>query len=269
MKAFHELMSKIISSREHDKMRKFVAPLNDHFGINHFWYYKITDSGLYTYVGSHTPWSEFCFDSDLTSLFSCLRHPKHVPNGISLMKASEEASYHFLLKTAWDKFQINFNINLVTHIPGAIEAFGFGTRFNDPQSDQRLLNELPLLRHFINAFRNENKKLFQLLDENKVNLITEFGPVWYERPKATVFPPKRNLLLKKLGLGDILLLTARERDILKFLAYGYPASFIGIKLKLSTRTVENYIASIKSKLMCDSKVELIEKANEVNFLSEI
>lgn len=41
------------------------------------------------------------------------------------------------------------------------------------------------------------------------------------------------------------------------------AGYIANQLQLSTRTVENYLATIKSKLCCQSKLELIQKAQEI------
>lgn len=264
MGSFSEMLRKVTSSPCHDQMQRSVAPLNDHFGINHFWYYRITYSGHYSYLGTHSAWNEFCFDKALLSNFPCLRHPEALQNGINLMKASDDLEYKRVLGIAWDKFNINFNINLLNRISDGIEAFGFATRFNDPYAEQKLLNELPLLRSFIKMFRTKNRQLFQLLDDNQVCLPAVFGSVFYERPKTFVSPLDRDKFLRKMGFEDYLFLTEREKDVLKYLSSGYPAAYIAQQLQLSCRTVENYILTIKCKLSCKSKVELIRKANEID-----
>lgn len=266
MKSFNEMLRRVTTSPHHKRMQSFAVPLADFLGVNHFWYYKITNSGHYSYVGTHIQWSEYCFDAGLTSLFPCLRHPRLMPSGLTLMKASDDPAYNRLLNAAWEKFNVNFNINLVEHTKEGIEAFGFGTRFKDPQADQRLLNELPLLRYFIKSFRQNHPKLFQLLEDNQIDLTSEFGAVLYERPKAIVPQMEKHKVLNKMGLSQVLLLSSREKEVLKFLANGYPASFIATKLKLKTKTIENYIITIKDKLSCYSKVDLISKANEVTSL---
>lgn len=184
-------------------------------------------------------------------------------HGIQLMKASEDLAYKNVLDIAWQKFHINFNINLMKTVPDGIEAFGFASRFNDPYVEQRLLNAVPLLRHFTKIFREKNKKIFQLLEDNQVNLFSEFGPVFYERPKAPFLPCNRNQLLRKMGFHSILSLTPRELDILKYFAHGYPSTYIAKQLHLCRKTVENYTATIKCKLSCSSKVELIQMAQEL------
>ena len=55
-------------------------------------------------------------------------------------------------------------------------------------------------------------------------------------------------------------LTKRELDILKCLIQGYSAKETGLKLGISYRTVESYINSLKLKLRCNKKRELISLA---------
>jgi DNA-binding CsgD family transcriptional regulator len=263
MKQFHKMLNSITSSGHYDQMRRFVAPLQDHFGINHLWYYRITKEGDYSFLGSHAAWSEFCFDTASTAHFPCLRHPNSFQNGISLMKSSADTIYQKTLQSAWEKFSINFHINLVQKLPEGMEAFGFASCFDDPKADERILNELPLLTHFIKSFRKTCAKLFHILDDNQVNLPQAFGPVFYESPKSISLGQDRKTLLKKIGLHGLFLLTMRELDVLHFLAFGYPASYIAKKLQLSVRTIENYISNIKSKLSCSTKSELIQKAQEI------
>lgn len=263
MSPFCDLLRKISSSPHYNQMLRFAAPLKDCFGINHFWYFKITFSGNYSYLGTHNPWNEYCFENAMVSYFPCLRHPNNLQMGINLMKAQTDPEYKAVLDKAWENFKINFNINLMNRIPEGIEAFGFATCYNDPQADQRLINDLPLLIHFTKAFKKENKKLFHILDDNQVNLPNQFGPVYYERQKTLVIPHDPEQFLKKMGFGPICSLTPREKDVLKFIARGYPSKYIAEQLHLSYRTVENYITTIKGKLSCDSKIDLITKASEI------
>jgi DNA-binding CsgD family transcriptional regulator len=263
MNRFLEMMFKIQSSSQYDQMVRFARPLYDHFGINHFWYYRITHSGLYSYAGTNGSWNEYSFGESLINHFPCLRSPSVLKGGLSLMKAGNNQAYAQVLKTAWDKFRIHFNINLFEPCADGIEAFGFGSKFSDHESDERILNGLPLLRCFFHQFRKKHGKLFTLLQDNCIDLSEHMGSTFYEQPKSIVLPLNRQLFLQDIGCMTISQLTMRERDILRLLANGYPASYIKEELHLGLRTVENYIASIKNKLSCRSKVELIKKAQEV------
>lgn len=263
MNQFNEYFRKITSSSQHNQMLRFAAPLKSCFGINHFWYFKITFSGNYSYLGTHCDWNEFCFENAMVSHFPCLRHPDSLQIGINLMKAQADSEYRKVVNVAWEKFQINFNINLMNRVSEGVEAFGFATCYNDSHAEQRLLNNLPLLRQFTKMFREEHVKLFQLIDENQINLPDHFGLLFYERQKSIEIPCNREQFMQKIGLGSICFLTPREKDVLKFISNGYPSSYIAQQLLLSNKTVENYIAVIKCKLSCSSKVELIHKARAI------
>lgn len=262
MNPFLQMMNRVQSHPSYSQMVRFTRPLYDHFGINHFWYYRITRSGAYSYVGSHAPWNEYCFGQSLLRHFPCLRHPNVLRRGITLMKAGENESYKEVQRQAWEKFGIHFSLNIFENCAEGIEAFGFGTQFQDHEAEERLLNELSLLRCFIKEFRERHAKLFHLLADNCVDLSANIGSIFHEQPKGIILPLERSLFLRQMG-HRIAELTVREKDILKLVVNGFPASYIKEQLGLSLRTVENYIAAIKDKLSCSSKVELIHKAKEL------
>lgn len=75
---------------------------------------------------------------------------------------------------------------------------------------------------------------------------------------AIKFNDKQN----RLELGDIFgneYLTLREVEVLKYVILGYTAKRIALKLNISFRTVETYIANLKFKLRCNTKAEIIER----------
>ena len=90
MNCFAEMSRRIQTSPQYDSFRRFSSPLKTHFGINHFWYYRITDAGHYSFLGTHTAWNEHCFNELPLHLFPCLRHPSLLNTGITLMKASRD-----------------------------------------------------------------------------------------------------------------------------------------------------------------------------------
>lgn len=260
------MLQKITSSREHDQMVRFCKPLNDHFGINHFWYYRISNSGDYCYLGSHTAWTEYCYAEGLTGSFSCLRHPSTLQSGLYLMKSEKQPDYQKMQQLALEKFQINFSLNLLEKQPSGVEAFGFATRFHDPKADEWLLNELPLLKQFCLEFRQKQKSLFKKLDDVQINLVEQFGDLFYEKSQGLPLPFSRKAFLQKIGLGWIYALTPREVDVMRYMAHGYPASYIAKELGIGLRTVENYIAVLKDKLGCRCKAELISKAKQIELI---
>jgi len=215
-------------------------------------------------MGTHAEWSEYCFEHSLTQHFPCLRFPSGLSSGLHFMRGEpENIEYKEVLDVAWNKFKIHFNFNLFEKTSDGVEAFGFGTDCRDHHTEELLLKELPLLRYFTQDFRKKHKKLFGLLDDNQIDLSQDVGSSpYYQLPKQKV-SFERERFLSELGCQSMLQLTAREKDVLKLLVCGFPASYMKDQLSLSIRTVENYITNIKEKLNCSSKVALIQKAQEI------
>ena len=155
MKEFHELISRATSSTTYNKILKFALPLKTQFGINNFWCYKITYSGLYSYLGTHARWTDYCLAHQVVEPFTSMRHPDTQQNGISLMKNSSYASFQHVVNLAWEKFGINFSLNVTRKSSEGVEGFGFATEHNHPKTDEMLLNELPLLYTFVKTFKEE------------------------------------------------------------------------------------------------------------------
>lgn len=79
---------------------------------------------------------------------------------------------------------------------------------------------------------------------------------------------ERLSFLKKIGIEiPEKHLTKKEILVIKHLVQGLSASKIAQALVISPRTVEHHLERIKDKLDCDSKSELIQKVQEIDFLS--
>lgn len=64
-------------------------------------------------------------------------------------------------------------------------------------------------------------------------------------------------------------LTKRESDILKHIILGYSAKEIAKILNISFRTVESYMNSLKLKLHCNSKGEVILMAIKSGLIHQL
>ncbi len=266
MNPYHRMFEKTRTSPRYDQFLKLVNPLKDHFGINHFWYYRITKTGLYSYIGMHTQWDEFCFgDSSVAEMQERIRTLTNL-NGLQLMQtlASDSEAIREIFDMAWHKFKIRFSLNFGKETAVGIEGYGFASYFSDYKADERLLNQLPLLQYFAQNLRAKNRKIFELLDDNQVDLFSLYGMDFMARPDAVRFPRDKTQLLYQLELGSVLELSSFELEVFRFLRYGYPARYIAKQLRKSVRTIENYMAVIKEKLGCHSKVQLIQKAQEID-----
>lgn len=269
---FYEMVKHNTASKYFKEMSKLASHLDKHYQINHFWYYKIYLTGNYSCIGTNEAWNEFSTqDKPLAKLFSCLRHPECLNRGVNLMRATKDKDYQKLLDIAWKKFKINFNINLVTTALDGIEAFGFATRYNDPDAEDRLLKHLPMLLKITKEFKKDNEGMSQFLNQNLVYLPDQLEQKFYERPKTLNIPLDKDETLPITGFKVILSLTTTEKNTLAMLARGYSPDFLAGKLKVSPETAAKYLLLLQNKLSCDSidtlyfKARYFEKSNFFQF----
>lgn len=82
---------------------------------------------------------------------------------------------------------------------------------------------------------------------------------------------KKHYFFKSFSVGKRTryTLSKREQECLFYILRGKSAKEIGRILNLTPRTIEHYIENIKYKLNCRTKVDLIIKAKEEDFLDAI
>jgi len=93
-------------------------------------------------------------------VFPSIRDSKILKPGISLIKSTSDPKLIEVLDEIWDKFNINFVLNINREKTDGIESFGFGVRVKAPKIDERFINELPLIYKFIDAFLRRKPKTY-------------------------------------------------------------------------------------------------------------
>lgn len=261
-------MNNRISVRNQNKIRKMCAPLQDHFAINHFYYYSVTRDGYYSHVHSNVAWSEYFSDSAM-HLDCPLVYPE-CSQELFLFGDLQEDKFFDVVRAGQDKFKMSLILNVMSETPEGIEAFGFGSYLPSQLAHPILLNNLPLLRFFAKRFKEENEKVFSQMNEDKVNIAKILGPKFYDKKLLRV-PRTHNLdtfetFKKSLGITIYKPLTENEKVILREILNGYSAGQIATHLYRSKRTIEHTIESIKGKLNVDSKALLVQKGKELQAL---
>ena len=165
-----------------------------------------------------------------------------------------------VLEQASSKFQIHPGLMMIEKIPNGIEIFYFLLNERSNSKSLFLLNQLPLLRIFIDKFKKDSF-LFSNLLENQINLAKLLGSTFYERALPEVSKVlKREEFVQKMGFE--IEFSQRELEVLR-LFIGNSASCIAKNLCISKRTAEHHIERIKEKLECGSKADLIVKVREL------
>ena len=127
------------------------------------------------------------------------------------------------------------------------DSFGFATSKLNESVVNGYLSNLDLLKDIAAGFQKEAESIIQIGEQQKFQL--PFNSIKLEPFLLTEYSDQVSSI--KLPLS------ARQRDCVKLLLQGLTAKEIAIKLNLSYRTIETYLETLKKKLGCKNKAELL------------
>lgn len=262
MSSFREILRKV-SCRFNDEIQKACNPLFEALNLNQFLYYKIKSNGSFTFLGNYADWYEYFESEQFHINYPYFRDPKYQKSGIVLLKEVQDSLLEPSFNAGRDKFNLNISLKVMHKTDDCIESFGFSSSSANERQTAILLNAVPLFRLFVKKFREENRALFSRLEDTQTNIAKLIGPSFYERSSVMPELPGSNFLLGSIGIEAKNCLTPHEVAVTRLMLKGYSASQIGRQLFRSKRTIEHRIEKIKDKLLCRSKRELMQKAQEL------
>ena len=127
----------------HDKIIQSCSPLFKNFNLNHFWHYKITHDGGFSFLDTDIEWCEYYGANKLYLKHPYLRSPKLLKTGIYILRNE--------IPLITNKYKRKNNLNiyknelqLIRKTPNGIEASGFSATENESHI-YLLINEINLL----------------------------------------------------------------------------------------------------------------------------
>ncbi len=263
MAAFDDLTS-AITVKYNTSINKFASSIFTYLSLNNFWYYRVTNTGTFTFFGTHISCCEYFAANHLYRDYYYYRHPRFFQSGISLQKAVIDPSSVNMMQN----YNLNHSLLMMEKTRDGIEGFGFSAEHQHESQLNRMLSEIPLLRLFTEHFRKENPQIFKQLETHKIDLKRLIGSTFDTPPQHPPTPQQteKQKLLKKLGMDFLDDLSTHEIQIVKRLLDGYSASQIATHVYRSKRTIEHSLERIKEKMYCASKLELIQKARYLETL---
>ncbi len=240
--------------------------LQDHFNLNKFYYYKIFNSGQIFLFESSLDFLE-CFEFHGGLLkYPSYCHPRYHHSGVRMSNGSEDPLLKELEEVQNRNSLLGFRlwVRLTNKTDSAVEEFGFHSAATDEKQCSFLFSHLTELRLFAKWFLEQNK-LISFLEKSSLDLPSLIGSDFYKNRIEEADPSYlvRQKFLQDLGVQTKPDLSSVELDTIKLLARGYTAPQIATQLYRSKRTIEHRIENIKSKLQCFSRVELIQKVQEM------
>ncbi len=248
------------------KIQKVCEPLRLHLGVSHFWYSRTTKDGKFISIASNPEMHDFYYSSELYQYSPFFHHPDVIKPGIYTYRNTGDQQFQNTIDKCSQSIGVELGIGIVFKEKGELIRFGYATDpKNSPQFHDSIVNNLSILKKFNSYFLKEIQDI--LRNAYMVDLPSIIGSAYYSIPEGMNVQPSNKALcafLQDIGaihLTDLKRLSKREKECLKFLKDTLSAFQIGCRMKISERTVEKNMESIKNKLTCNSKKELVEMAS--------
>jgi DNA-binding CsgD family transcriptional regulator len=196
---------------------------------------------------------------------------KNLPKYI-LWQGSLDIYTASIFQVAREQFNIDHGFTLIEYNKEYADLYYFASSRDNHDIQNFYINNIDILESFVSCYKSKGECLIKLAEQKRTTPRIEHGYqefplseeiIKFNKIKNTYF----NSIDDKIKLPYIdTTFSQREIQCIKLLSKGFAAKKIAATLNLSHRTVENYIANIKSKLNISSKAQLVEIANMFNFI---
>lgn len=250
-----------------DKMRYFLNNFCKPLGITTFAYVRIYHNGCASWLTSNPDQDRFLLESDSLDEDPHIDTAEVIKEGQYLWFNNRqfpgcEAFYRDRARL----FQMDHGLSVVRHQKDYLENCCFSGLMSKAPLYNLFMNEKALFSTFMQHVTEQLDRRSLSLLEHGINL-NEIKEV-FGKPIAEPIElsEKRASLVAACGWQNLLQLSKREKQCLVLLRQGHTFQAIGAKLKLSARTVEHYIESVKNKLGVDTRSELFLAAEKLSQL---
>lgn len=230
------------------------------FGIKFFTYTRIFEGKKAVFVCNNDSWYHTKFERDLFDKDGFITVSKIYKSEFTRSVFTGTPSKKIkLLEYMYDMDLWN-SIDLYKNEDDYKEVFHFASSCNNPEIINFYINSMNLLENFAYYFREKISKILkEAPKEIYINIRENARPLLIEEKKVNMFnslcssTENVNLDLN----GKWVSFSPRQLQCLSLLYLGKTAKEIGQILDLSFRTVESYLDSIKLKLNCHTRKEVL------------
>lgn len=241
------------SIRNDRKIKKICEPLVDHLDIPVFAYYFVEADGSFGFLTNSLDFNSYYFEENIYLANPYFAHPAFFRSGYAMLPCSsdEETQKKLNIRFSADHMFLHVKTN-----SNVMESFIFANLHEGLKDGQNYMMKIDLLDKFCKYFKRETSDLIQKMKGAHYNIKEERGESLFESapdvPLAAYDPKVKNFLKKVTGLSR------QEQICLEHFQQGKSAQATGALMNLSQRTVESYFESIKNKLGCSSKYDLLD-----------
>lgn len=265
----------------HKKLAKIFYPLNQYLGVTQGDYIKVNQDGSLVNIHTDYKWMERYLEKGFYKNDPSFVHPNNASNGFAFLPAVDDELYkNSLLKEAIEEFDFHHSFVYIEKNKDSYTMLGFGTDKNNFNMPNKILNSINLVKKIIKNIINQIVIETNELQEHKIDLIEFKGDLFYTQPcllhNSEQENNKKIKILQHIGLMDssfnnleLIKLSTQEIKCLRIYMESYNIKHIATQLNITLNTAISYIDNIKKKLNCNTKEELLKKAEFLKELGKI
>ena len=253
-----EDLSQIVTqytTRYNEKIKTITAPLHDHLKIFSYLYFKIEEDGRFVTLSNYPEQLEYYYHKKFYIDNPYLVHPQLLKSGSVFTNTTSDEKYHATVVHSRNRFDMDNTFLMLEKVEGQVEGFLYATHSGQVQP-HHYLEYIELLKRFNRYFVKETAPLLGKMRAEGFNLHRAKGAKFLERKEGLPLESKNDK--EYAFLKAIFPLSPQERRCLELFRQGNSAQATAAIMQISRRTVEHYFDSIKSKLGCHSKWDLLQ-----------
>ncbi len=246
------------------EVSQITKPLAECVGLQHFSFKRTFKDKGKIYLFNHPSFYEHWFDNEYYQVSNKEEDISQYQDSVELWVSLPDP--HRLYEMARQVFDIGNGLIITRKNENYCDFFFFATDAKNTGMNNFYLTHLDILQKFVDYFYEDTQSIIQRITPERLLLpslgnVSEYGGTDdFRSDVASLLPFIESNTTRTFGYDK---LTSREIEYLPFLTKGYSNKFIAAQLKLSERTVDDYIANIKYKFNCRTKQELIAKLAKI------
>lgn len=247
-----------------DKIKKLSRNFCEPLEITVFGYVRIYDHGVVSWITTNPDQDRFLVDSGELNKNPLVNDRLILKEGCYLDTYDKqfpeaEAFYRERAK----RFQMDHGMVLVRHQKDYLETCCFSGLSTKRPLYQLFMNEQTLFKKFMEHFTAQlDVRLLTVLSQG-ISLLDLKDKSHLPGAGNLYLSGERIALWEACGWKNLHKLSKREKECLVLLKEGHTYSEMGVKLRLSERTIEHYLQSVRNKLGLETRAELYQAAEMI------
>lgn len=253
-------LNKILTNSS--SVKQICKPIFDLVGISYFDWLRTFTNGKRLRLTSYPQWTEHYYKQSYYLASKFERNPQLYRSGFSIwdyQNYQDENPYGYNIHNDMrNNFNRDHGFSITKVNSDYMDSFIFTTTTHNHQINENYLKHMDELNKFTQYFLNASSKLILQIEAEKLPVL--LAPDVFNTPNGSSLlsnPITKNFneitKIEKLLItykGKVIKLSKRQTQCLIELAHGKKYKEIGNSLNLEEKTVNYYIANIKSKLDC-------------------